>query len=426
MLCQSMVLPFARDITKSHSLIFRVNFDILQNKGEFMNKELHCYADDVTGALDVAGSFYSRGYQATVLIDQDFLDIPQSPCLVTNLNSRYDSPIKSAEKLSEAIGRTDLKGEVSIFLKVDSTLRGNVLSDSRVLGQLVKEKPVFIAPSFPFYGRICVNGVFLVKNQPILETEFADDKAFHYSSSLLNDYEQDIEHIDWRVLDKGVDAIVARVDSSSTNRFTFDTRNQTDLELIVDAGLSIEASLVGSSGLARALPKGVLPQATYNVDNSMPALFVVGSIHQISRMQKDELVRSGVFGVELSHQDIGNARALQDIKEATQEGLEREGIVYIATPKEITNDEILWHEIEASIAQAAQIQDVRHNLVLVGGETAKAVLGGRDIKTLEIRLEYESGIPISTEPQKTDALLTKAGGFGHSNTLVDIRRFIHF
>src|SRR3989338_5588905 len=151
-----------------------------------MIKEIFCYADDVTGALDVAGSFYSRGYQTAVQIERNVFNIPQTPCFVVNLNSRYDDPIISAEKMSKAFCGISLESGTPIFLKVDSTLRGNIVSDSQVLEKLVGNKPVFIAPSFPFYERTCVNGVYLVNGQYIMQTEFAVDKAFHYSSSFLN------------------------------------------------------------------------------------------------------------------------------------------------------------------------------------------------------------------------------------------------
>ena len=389
-----------------------------------MNKEIVCFADDVTGALDVAGSFYSRGYETAVQIEQDINNIPKTPCLVVNLNSRYDNLKKSAQKISEVVGDITLKAKLPIFLKVDSTLRGNILSDSKVLEQLDEDKPVFIAPAFPFYGRICVNGIYLVKGQPIGETEFAEDKAFNYKSSFLKNNVQDIEHIDWRVLDRGVNAIIEKVTTSKRGRFTFDTRDQTDLELIADAGLSIGASMIGSSGLARAFPKLSISQPLFNVDNSMPTLFVVGSIHQVSLRQKEELAKSGITGIELSHQDVGNTHVLEDLRDVTREHLEKDGTVFIASPNEITNDEILWKEIEDSVAQVSNIQDIKHNLVVVGGETAKATLRGRNIKTLLIRSEYESGVPMSTEPKKTKAILTKAGGFGHPNTLVDISHFM--
>lgn len=240
----------------------------------------------------------------------------------------------------------------------------------------------------------------------------------------MHDNQADVEHIDWRILERGVDAVLNRVDNSSRRIFTFDTRDQTDLEVIADAGLEMNAAMIGSSGLARAFPKERTSVRDLNVDSSIPTLYVVGSIHATSRAQKEELAQHGVPGVELLRRDIGNSRALDQIRDQAEHKLDAGETVYIATPDEVTSDAALWREIEDSMGHVSGIRSVRHNLVIVGGETARATLKGRDISSLEVRSEYEAGIPVSTEKDKTEAILTKAGGFGHANTLVDIHNYL--
>lgn len=258
-----------------------------------MNREIIGFADDTTGALDVAGSFQSRGRRTTVQLELGDQGNGVASCHVVNLNSRYDTPTESGAKLRDGFERFGM-GKGSVFLKVDSTLRGNVAADAAVLQDLLPDIPLFIAPAFPFYGRTCLEGNYLVKGQPILDTEFARDRAFRWSSSQLHDNRSDVDHIDWRVLERGVDAVLNRVGNSDHRIFTFDTRDQTDLEVIADAGLEVSAAMIGSSGLARAFPKERTSVQDFEVDNTIPTLYVVGSIHPTSRVQKEELDRKSV------------------------------------------------------------------------------------------------------------------------------------
>lgn len=392
-----------------------------------MAKELLCFADDTTGALDVAGSFYSRGYETAVCLEADCQEAADTTCQVYTHNSRYKTPYESKKQLVAALGQIDkdFLSRVNLFLKVDSTLRGNILSDIDTVSEVVTDTPIFLAPAFPFYGRTCIDGIYSVRGTPILDTEFAMDPAFNYTSSSLTNNRKDIEHVDWRTLSQGPNAVVARVSSSDTNKFTFDTRDETDLAVIARAGLLIRAVMVGASGLARAIPRKQLPQGQpFIPDTNLPTLFVIGSMHEMSRLQKAQLATIGVAGVEIPIDQVGNFRELQTINDYVKESLDNGSTLYLATPDSPTDDEGIWREMENSVSEVTRISEVPHNLVIVGGETARATFRGRQITRLAIRSEYEPGIPISSRGDLKEAILTKAGSFGHSNTLVDIYQFL--
>ncbi|MCL4353153.1 four-carbon acid sugar kinase family protein [Patescibacteria group bacterium] len=383
-----------------------------------MAKKILCCSDDATGALDAGGAFHSRGYETVIRLQQDKPEISQIECLILDLNSRYNNPKVSRNKLGRAIEMNGLGSTIPLFLKIDSTLRGNFLSDIDILQQFNTNKPIFIAPAFPFHGRLCVNGVYLIKERPVMETEFVRDRAFHKTSSLIHENRTDTEHINWRLLDKGIGNILRITAKSKKRKFTFDTRDQTDLELIVKAGISIGASMAGSSGLASALPKISDKQVGFAIDKTKPTLFVIGSINQVSRLQRDAFKNLGTPGVELSSKDIGNSKSLQAVKDYLQKQLKKSKAVYISGPNEIVNNEVMRRKIEQSISEVTNISKVMHNLVIVGGKTTRATLSGRNIDKLLIQSEYESGIPISAHPNRPELILTKAGGFGHQNTLV--------
>lgn len=103
-----------------------------------MSREIIGFADDTTGALDVAGSFQSRGKRTTVQLELGSQGTSDASCHIVNLNSRYDTPAQSGAKLRDGYERFGM-GKGSVFLKVDSTLRGNISADVAVLQDLLPD-----------------------------------------------------------------------------------------------------------------------------------------------------------------------------------------------------------------------------------------------------------------------------------------------
>jgi uncharacterized protein YgbK (DUF1537 family) len=60
----------------------------------------------------------------------------------------------------------------------------------------------------------------------------------------------------------------------------------------------------------------------------------------------------------------------------------------------------------------------RAHYVLTGGETARAVLGARNIRALRLLGEVEPGVPFGMAPDGT-LVCTKAGAFGRPATLAN-------
>jgi uncharacterized protein YgbK (DUF1537 family) len=380
------------------------------------------FADDATGAMDVAGSFHSRGYSAQVDFEK-FLPARQG-VVVANLNSRYDTPEVSSEKLAIALQRSTLDGGNPLaFLKIDSTLRGNIAEDSLAMRDFSGGRPLFIAPALPFYGRTCINGVYFVKGTPVHETEFAQDRKLQHDTSVLGNRFKDTDHIGWQTLDGGIDAVAEAVDRSSKNGFTFDSRDQTDLEVIAGAGLMLGASMIGSSGLARAFPrKEAAHQDVTTVSDSLPALFIVGSIHKASRNQKHRLLRDNVTNIDIHPPAIGNTQKLRSF---ILDCLARDMPVCLSTVDAAIDNTDLQIQLEDALGECAAITEIPHNLVVVGGETVHATMRARGVGSLVLRGEYEEGIPIAASSISTqESVITKAGGFGHTETLRDIHNFI--
>lgn len=160
-----------------------------------------------------------------------------------------------------------------------------------------------------------------------------------------------------------------------------DAETDEDLRAIVNEWAGRDVLWVGSAGLMRWVAesagftrRAMPPRPKANG----PIVFAVGSFSERSREQVDTLRAAGLSSGEIL---IGEARALAD----------------------------------AIVERQHQIG----GLVLTGGDTARAVLQALGIAALRVVGEVETGVPILvTHGSRELPVITKAGDFGHSQTLL--------
>lgn len=391
--------------------------------------EILTIADDTTGALDVAGSFFSRGYDSSVMLDLESLD-QEADNMVFDLNYRYEKDLLHAKKFEEALEiiLSQIKFK-RFFLKIDSTLRGHIQSDVESLSRIMSNKPIFIAPAFPHGGRLCINGYYQVGNTNISETVFAQDAAFKLMSSDMKQIFPKGCHIGLATVEAGPQAIAEEVFKHQTQIYSFDTASQSDLESIALAATFLDAVCVGSSGLARAFPH--LPSAVYDNEvnqhtQNIPSLFVIGSANHKSRQQRDALRDIGFPEINLTKNDVHSQTRLTSLSKEIQDQLHKGKSFLLSSPDDFINDISYMEEIERAMGILTEFNDPLHNLILVGGVTARGVLTARKIHSLRIIGEHEPGIPVSqSQNDNLWSIFTKAGGFGSQYVLNLIYRNLY-
>jgi uncharacterized protein YgbK (DUF1537 family) len=259
-----------------------------------------------------------------------------------------------------------------VFVKIDSTLRGPLSGlISGALDAFARERAV-VAPAFPEQGRQLRNGRLFVHGEPgpsLLDT-FRDAASSIVRVSAL----------------PGVGVHGARY-------LIVDAETSADLRGVAEtAGEHPEWLVVGSAGLARQL----------------------APLHQrasVSASRGDVLVVAGSPAA------------------ATREQLQRldglHNVTLLTTPP---TDERDAGEAAAAVADSVANWSARHTpgaVVLTGGATARAVSHRLGATSLRLLGELEPGVPIG---QFQDGawhgvtVVTKAGGFGTRDTLLDVVR----
>ncbi len=415
-------------------------------------KRMIAVADDLSGAAETAvglgrlqGVFPHQADEAddfrVVLVPEDpaktQVEHPGRPHLVFDTdNRRLDAPRSSARLESLLLRVAEVHGSTaSVFLKVDSLLRGRLSSE---LGVLLSRGPVIFAPALPALGRSTIGGVVHAKGVPVHESSLWSAEGRPSPPTIaealaplpsglvdLDTIRGEREELD-RVLDG-----LARQHAIAI----CDAESAEDLDIIAAAALRREGSqLAGASALGAALsrvlaatestsaPGGPQPQAgsprraTISVagesfEDHPSVLLVVGTSSAESQGQLQALEDSGILVITVS------AGALLDgtaDRSALRTALKSGPVVVTigaarvdrGTPRDLTSALALFI---APVARGVP-------LVLTGGDTARAVLERLGVQWIEPLAEIEHGAVLS----RTDGgalIVTRPGSFGGSDSL---------
>lgn len=378
-------------------------------------------ADDLTGALDTAGPFAARGVRTKVVAEPLACDpaaVEQAQVVALNTASRHLPAEQAASHVRQCVARFAGQAFGLYFKKIDSTLRGNVVAETLAVMSACKLEHALIAPAFPAQGRTVIDGVVHVDGVPLAQTGFARDALSPPPLQPLGEVFGDAigraRVGAWRSNEKlawaGHSVVVA------------DALRDADLSEVFDqlGTAGAPSLLVGSAGLGNVLAhhlqggdKPPLPVTT------KPIVFVVGSRASRSREQVERLrALPDTRAVEAPNGRVGDAA---DVQGANQ-------IVLLAVEDARTGagDAV---EVAANITRAGleMIDRVGADVcVVTGGDTAIALLTMAKCRVIDVCGDVMPGIPFASFQWqgRTIHLITKAGGFGVADTMIEIVRRI--
>jgi uncharacterized protein YgbK (DUF1537 family) len=336
-------------------------------------------ADDLTGAADSAAPFAEKGVEAAVAFR--WPPRPGIEVLALVTDSRWRAEADAIERTKKAVVLAREWGAQGLFVKVDSTMRGNPSTDVAAALEEWKTSIAIVAPSFPAQGRTIRDGVLRVRGRV-----HAASVADYFPSGLtVLDAETD-EHlriIATRVLDEG-------------------------------------AVAVGSAGLARALASVLLPGES-SVRRSVKAvqgvLVVVGTRHPVTRTQATVLARSGALTLVVKPSEP------VDVEEAVAR-LRNGGRVLVMTeaPANGSGGDSQEHGFAlGQVVRRITSATPQVGIVVSGGATAFELIAAVGADEYRVLAEVSPGVALGEilvggTPLAT---VTKSGGFGDDDGLLD-------
>lgn len=344
-------------------------------------------ADDLSGAAEVAGTFLGR--DLTLQLDASE---HSSVVTVVDLNTRTMTAAGAAQTVRAALA--NLPADTRVVKKIDSLLRGHIRAE---VGVLAERGPVIVAAALPALNRRVDRGVLYLGETPLHETDAWHAELGRPPRTVAELFDSDRVTVCDAATDADLDRIVA------------DSARIPGVQLVGTAALA--------AAVARTLPRSAaraFPQPT-----SRAVLIVVGTAAPVARDQIGALDPDGHATVVIdSHALLHGKADPEPVHRALDRGV---AVVTVGGAVEPAETSAVSKALAGLVAVA---QDrTRPDLVLTGGETARAVVDAIGITTLRPVHQIHHGAVVSATSDGR-RIVTRPGSFGDTDSLAAIVRYL--
>ncbi len=408
-------------------------------------------ADDLTGAADTGIQFAKRNLYTILLpfsADTPSRQLREAQIIALNTNTRGMRPELAYDTVKRATALLERLHPLSIYKKIDSTLRGNVGVEIEAVMDATGNEIAILSPAFPACGRTTVNGVHLVNGQPLSETEAASDPVSpvcesHIPTLIRAQTGLKTGHIDLKEIRRSPASLRRSILQHIKNGekiIVFDAVTDRDLSSIAEAGMSMPSPplMVGSAGLADQLSRLLTlseraadQPVAYESIGEGAILIISGSLSAVTSNQLDEIRRAGrgkivSIAVHKLIEDQNHERESEIVSEiiSAAEAGKAAGVQSVIENR-CDEKELPLRIVEYLGRLAHRIigecpQPIR-GLILTGGDTALAVFEHLGISQVRLMDEILPGIPrglVVSGKFSGLTVVTKAGAFGNERALV--------
>ncbi len=372
--------------------------------------ELLVAADDRTGALEVAGACVDGGLGPVKVVTGASLP-PSATAAVIDLGSRH---LGAREAAAGAVAVEGIPCRWAAH-KIDSTLRGNWAREL-VARQDAGGRPVLLVPAFPAAGRTCVGGVVREHGRPVDQATGESDVRSPVTSSRPADHlhavgaaavtelasHEDLEA--WAA--KGLPALAvsdAACDEDLARLGRWAAARPDVLMAGTSAAIGALAAAIAAAAWPGTAPVPIPPVLT------PPVLVANGSLHPAAAEQVAAAERLGVVVVD----PVDPGPALAALA-AGQPAILATGSAG-ARRVEAGRAEAMARAMASAVAWLGE-RVALGTLVVIGGDTARAVLGDEPAIVVGT---IAPGVPwCRLEARPEPLVVTRAGGYGQPDSLV--------
>lgn len=384
-------------------------------------------ADDISGAAEAAVMFGTGTRVAMGLPSDGSLSATGVRVTVIDTDTRASRADQAEQAIAAALEALD--PALPLVKKIDSLLRGNVQAELAPL--LRTGRLVILVPALPELGRTTVAGVITIEGVPLHDTDLwlaEPVPAPHSVAQVLGRLPHRLLGLD----EVRGDALPAKLREMRGSVVICDAENHDDLDAIACAALQVRSiALVGSSALCKVVSGGRQPvQIKPGASNEQPCLTVVGTASPAAREQARLLAdNSVVTRIELGVTDLldGNDADRDAAADRLNTALSAGDV--LVTLEAIAGDgpRPSGRALTEALADIVSRTFVRTgtgpavDLILTGGETARAVLDALGVSHLDVLGQTEAGAVVSSTPNGA-RVGTRPGSFGGPDSLLTLRR----
>lgn len=328
-------------------------------------------ADDLTGALDAAAPFASRGLHCEVALAGGAITqaLSHNPAVLSvDIGSRDMDPAAAREAMAAALAQ--LPPGAVLFKKVDSRLKGHITAEL----DATPYRSALAAPAIPEFGRLVEDGHV---------------QGFGVGTPI---------------------SVAERLGSHASRAMIPDTRSQEEMsDSLAAAQESGVDLLIGARGLTEALARqmtGNTPARLAGIPEG-PGLFVIGSRDPITLAQIAELKAAH----EPRYLPAPNGELIGAVPGGSMITL-----VQAVPGSEPDTGQNISKRLAGNVCPA--LTEHASTLLLSGGATAEAVLEKMGITHFRLIGECMPGLGLAHAGGY--CIIAKSGGFGTPETLREI------
>ena len=422
-----------------------------------MIERLAIVADDLTGAIDTAGVFASAGMTAHVSLSTSTRSRHSDlEVLCVDTGTRYVPATEAASRVREETQALLSAGRTRLYKKVDSTLRGNVAVETAAILEASKAPFAFVAPAFPATGRTQRDGVLYVNGTPLANATEGQDKMGHPVTSSVVELLRRQASLQCGLVplvdvESGETAIATRIEALLADGCSIAAMDAITTEHLrrIDSVMANRFPTglpVGSAGLASAIAHRVGGASTQPIPaptpTPKPIMVVSGSLNAVSVRQGDVLTArpevkripmdTGLILDSPERADLALDRILSELQTTFAGGLNPFLTWVGPNPKKAASTHRQRsRRLNAALSSLMErvgsgVRDIG-GLLLIGGDTTKAVLTGFRAHGISMRSEVMPGISVGAiigGDANSTPVIAKAGGFGDGEALLRAMEYL--
>ena len=417
--------------------------------------DLLIISDDLTGAIETGAQFSKKGVPTIITIDVniDFTLLPSNiRVVVIDTESRYIDGGIAASIIRDICDNAKKVGVRNIYKKTDSTLRGNIGSELDALMEKQDHNPLCFVPAYPKLKRYTRKGYQYVEDNLLQNSIIAANPVYPITVSFVPDLLRKQTKIKTKVIPLKYLGKEKVFKAKNKRILIFDTETTSDLRNIGQLLKDNDALhlVAGSAGFAELLPEllQLRGETMPYIKNDRPVLLVNGSLNRISYEQTEFACVNGYHqmyvpqDILINKKDIpsdavanfinellkkakeGKNIALQTIKTRsllhsymTQTGVKK-GVVDIIHERAAIN--------VARLTRLAMESKMFGNIVVIGNDTTRQIMGSLNIKELFPRTEIIPGLCYSNiNGDFSDVIfIEKPGGFGEIDVIMKLTNYL--
>jgi uncharacterized protein YgbK (DUF1537 family) len=412
-------------------------------------------ADDLTGAVDTGVQFSRKNLKTIVVTNPESLkkNLKECDVLVVDTESRFDDR-ETAYRKAFATGIRALSENIKyLYKKLDSTMRGNVGAEIAGLMDSMNISHTFVVPALPLYERTTRNGNVYVCGELLAETDYANDPKNPVRESFIpaiiaGQTDKKTGVISFNDLTSGREELSSKLNKimkDGIQIIVIDAEDEQDLDLIasVVTGIKDRVMFAGCSGLAGKMADRI--ELRKEIKSNV---VIAGSVNKITWQQTEIAARAlSIKTIDIEAKEIiagkkdtEKKRILKLAEKSISGG--RDLIIRSAsTPESVSLcfekgrklglDDFMISDIVADFLGDLAGEIIRtkslKGIVLTGGDTAIKTLNSLNINGIRVKDEILHGIPfgfLNDDKYMDMIVVTKAGGFGGEDALVQILNFL--